>query len=194
MSTPKVNSKGQQELNKAAEQIDAFSQNIRELSDARSMEGVKKAESEPQTKLSQKEIANSKDIYLKPLKTVHSKEPFNEKFREQYNFQKEYVHFIAENYELIGCNIEKWTKEFPGQPAEYWEIPTNKPVWGPRFLAESLRKCNHHVFTMDERIPTTSSDQFGTYTGRMVVDTVKQRLDARPVSSSTSIFVGASGF
>ena len=49
-----------------------------------------KEEVEAQTKLSSKEIAKSKDIYLKPIKTIsRSKESkFNEKFRNDWNFAK----------------------------------------------------------------------------------------------------------
>jgi hypothetical protein len=178
---PKVNSAGQKELDKTAAQIDAFEQNIKDMTIER-MEGAKPQEIEAQTKLSQKEISNSKDIYLKPIKTQPSKEPFNEKWRNDYNFQ-------------IGNNIEVWTKRFPGQPAEYWEVPTNKPIWGPRYLAEQIRNCNYHVFSMDERVPTGAADQMGTYTGKIVVDTVKSRLSANPVNTSTkSIFMGAQGF
>jgi hypothetical protein len=190
---PKVNSAGQRELDKVGAQFDAFEKNVKDLG-ANRMEGVKREESEPQTKLSQKEIGNSRDIYLKPKKTAHSKEVFNEKFRKDYEFQKEYVQLIAENYELIGSMIEMWTKPFPGMPAEFWEVPVNTPVWAPRYVAENLRKCNYHVFSMQENVGVTGSDQMGTYTGKMVVDTVKQRLDARPVSGAKSIFMGASGF
>lgn len=191
---PKVNSASQKELDKTAAQIDAFEQNIKEMTLDR-MEGAKKEEIDPQTKLSQREIAKSADIHLKPMKIQHSKEPFNEKWREDFNYQKEYVQFIAENYELIGSSIEVWTKRFPGQPAEYWEVPVNKPVWGPRYLAEQLRKCNYHVFSMHESMGVTGGDQMGTYTGKMVVDTVKQRLSANPVNTSNkSIFMGAQGF
>lgn len=190
---PKVNSAGQKELDKVGAQFDAYQKEIQDLTQDK-MEGVKKEESEPQTRLSQKEIASSKDVYLKPKKSAHSKEVFNEKFRKDYEFQKEYVQLIAENYELIGSVIEMWTKPFPGMPAEYWEIPVNTPIWAPRYVAENLRKCNYHVFSMQENVGTTGSDQMGTYTGKMVVDTVKQRLDARPVSGAKSIFMGASGF
>lgn len=190
---PKVNSNSQKELDKVGAQFDSFEKNVKDLTQDR-MEGVKKEEIDPQTKLSEKEISKSKDIYLKPKKTAHSKEAFNEKFRKDYEFQKEYVQLIAENYELIGSMIEMWTKPFPGMPAEFWEVPVTTPVWAPRYLAEQLRKCNYHVFSMQENVGVTGSDQMGTYTGKMVVDTVKQRLDARPVSGSKSIFMGASGF
>ena len=59
-------------------------------------------ETEPQTKLSQRQIAESNDVYLKPIKSIGSSVKFNENFREKWNFAKEYVYFIAENNEIIG--------------------------------------------------------------------------------------------
>jgi len=61
------------------------------------------------------------------------------------NFQKEYVQFIAENKEIIGETIEIWTRPFGGMPAEFWKVPVNKPVWGPRYLAEQIKRCYYLV-------------------------------------------------
>lgn len=193
-SAPKPNlshSKSQQELDKADAEFKKFDAEVKEMTLDR-MNSAPKEETEG-PKLSQKEIRNSKDIYLKPERVISSQEKFNEKFRDAYNFQKEYVNFVAENLEVIGETIEKWTKEFPGQDCEFWKIPTNKPVWGPRYVAESLKKCNYHVFSMDEK-EVIGADGTASYTGRMVVDSVKQRLDAHPVSARRSVFMGASGF
>lgn len=191
-SKPQVShSKSQQELDRADAEFKKFDAEVKEMT-LDSMNHAPKVETEG-PKLSQKEINNSKDIYLKPERTISSKEKFNEAFRDDYNFAKEYVQFIAENLEIIGETIEKWTKDFPGVPAEFWKIPTNKPVWGPRYLAESLKRCNYHIFSMDER-QIVGADGMGSYTGKIVVDSVKQRLDAHPVSSRKSVFMGASGF
>ena len=134
-----------------------------------------------------------KDIYLRPARAIGSKEPFNEKFRASYNFDKEPVKFLAENKELIGEAIELWTKPYPGMPAEFWIIPTNKPVFAPRYVAEQLkRKFYHRLKTEENKI--TSSDGFGQNTGMIVVDTTVQRLDAQPVSTRKSIFMGGSNF
>lgn len=188
---PHVNSGGQKELDKADTEFKKFDSEIKEMTLDR-MNMAPHAET-PEARVSQKEIQKNNDIYLKPLRTVTSREKFNEKFRDDYNFKKEYVNFIAQHNELIGADIEKWTKEFPGQPAEYWEIPTNKPVWGPRYLAESLTKCSYHVFSMDEG-SVSNSDGRASYTGKMVVDCVKHRLNAVPVTTNKSIFMGATGF
>jgi hypothetical protein len=184
-------SKSQQEIDRADAEFKKFDEEVKSMTLDR-MNAAPKSETE-EPKLSQKEIAKSNDIYLKPDRTIASKEPFNEKYRDEFNFQKEYVNFTATNNEIIGENIEKWTKAFPGQPAEFWKIPTNKPVWGPRYVAESLKKCSYHVFSMDER-QVVGADGMGSYTGRIVVDSIKQRLDAHPVSQRKSVFMGASGF
>lgn len=180
------------ELTKAKEQIDKFDENIKEMTMDR-MNKAPKEEVEPQTKLSQKEIEKSKDIYLKPKRSISSREKFNEDYRKEYEFQKEYVQFIAEHKELIGENIETWTKPFAGLPAEYWEVPTNKPVWGPRYLAENIKRCNYHRLKMQQNM-ITGADGMGQYYGTMAVDTTVQRLDAIPVSTRKSFFMGANNF
>lgn len=188
---PKVNSEGQRELDKASEQIKAFDESVKDMTLDR-MNAAPKEENEPQTKISQLDISKSKDIYLKPTRSIGSREKFNEDFREQYNFDKEYVHFIAENHEIIGEDIELWTKPYAGMPAEFWKVPTNKPVWGPRYLAENIKKCNYHRFTMQNK--TIEASNIGQIYGSMAVDTTIQRLDARPTSNKKSVFMGASGF
>lgn len=197
---PKVNnSLAEQELDKAQAQLKEFSDNVNELTLDR-MNQAPKLETEPQTKLSQAEIAKSKDIYLKPKRSlppgVHPKtgiqEKFNERFRSQYDFAKEYVHFTAENNEIIGETIDIWTKPFPGCNCEWWEVPTNKPIWGPRYLAEQLKKKSYHRLKMENRV--SGSSGLGIDYGTIAVDTTIQRLDAHPVSNRKSIFMGAVNF
>lgn len=193
---PRINSEGQQELDKAKEQIDAFSEQIHSLN-LDTLHAGKKEEVEPQTKLSQAELNRSKDIYLKPSRSISSKEKFNEGFRDEYNFAKEYVHFTAENKEIIGETIELWTKPYPGMPAEFWQVPTNKPIWGPRYLAERIRGCQYRVLKMDESPAennTSSRDSVAVYKGVIQVDKQVSRLTAEPVSNRRSVFMGASDF
>lgn len=187
---PETNSLGNQELDKAEKQFEAYEQNIKDLTLDR-MNQAPKLEIEPQTKIAQVDIAKSREIYLKPEKTIQSKEKFNEDYREEYNFAKEYVQFTAENKEIIGESIELWTKPFAGIPCELWKVPVNRPVWGPRYLAERLKACQYHRLTMQER--PVSGDSMGQYYGHMVADNIVQRLDAIPVSSRKSIFMGAAG-
>lgn len=188
---PKVNSDGQKELDKAQAQFEAFDENVKTMTLDR-MNAAPKEETEPQTKLSSKEIEKSKDIYLKPKRSISCKEKFNEKYRDSYNFDKEYVHFIAENKEIIGETIDLWTRPYPGMPAEEWEVPVNKPVWGPRYLAEQIKRKFYHRLMMQQA--PTSSDSMGQYYGTMAVDTTVQRLDAIPVSKRKSVFMGAGAF
>jgi hypothetical protein len=189
---PKVNSAGERELENVAKQFDAFDANVKELTQD-AMNKAPKLETEPQTKIAKADIEKSKDVYLKPKRTIGSVEKFNEKFREQFNFAKEYVCFIAENKELIGEAIELWTKPFPGLPAEEWVVPANTPVYGPRYLAERLKSCNYHRLVMKQSMSDNRNPDAMFY-GNMVADSIIQRIDAFPVSNTKSIFMGASGF
>jgi hypothetical protein len=182
----------QTEIEKCRQRLDAFEEQVKELTLDR-LNQTPKAEEEPQTKLSSKQIEKSKDIYLKPERSIGSKEKFNEKFREEYNFAKEYVQFIAENKEIIGEAIEIWTKPFPGMPAEYWKVPTNKPIWGPRYLAEQIKRKYYHRLVMQSNV-LTNSDGMGQYYGTMAADTTIQRLNAEPVNTKKSVFMGAANF
>jgi hypothetical protein len=186
---PKVNSSAQKELDKAEKQFEAFDNQVKDLTLDR-MNMAPKPELEPQTKLSQKDIEKSKDIYLKPIKTIGCRDKFNEDYRKDYEFAKEYVHFIAENKEIIGESIDIWTRPFAGMPAEEWLVPTNKPVWGPRYLAEQIKSKYYHRLVMQQS-SVTGSDGMGTYHGSIVADTTIQRLDARPVGARKSVFTGA---
>lgn len=177
------------ELDKMQKQFDKFDKEVKDLTTDR-MNLAKKEEKEPQTLMSQKDIEKSKDLYLKPNRTIGSREKFNERFREDYNFQKEYVRFIAENNEVKGETITMWAKPFPGCPAEEWIVPVNKPIWAPRYVAEQIKAANYRRLKMDQQ-KTTSSDGMGTYYGSIVAEATVQRLDALPVSTRKSIFMGA---
>ena len=194
MAKPKaVSSLAEKELDKAESQLNAFESNIKEMTLDR-MNAAPKEESKPQVQLSQKDIEKSADIYLKPKRAIGSREKFNEDYREQYNFAKEYVYFTAQNNEIIGEALEFWTKPFAGVPAEEWHIPVNKPIWAPRYVAEQIKACKYHRFTMKDHV-TTGGDQKGNqYYGSMAVDTTIQRLDAMPTSQKKSVFMGSSGF
>lgn len=182
----------EKELDKAEKQFDAFDQNIKELTHDR-MNMAPKLEEEPQTKMSVREQQKAADIYLKPHKTIGCRDKFNEKFRDQYNFDKEYVRFIAENKEVIGETIDIWTRPFGGMPAEEWLVPVNKPVWGPRYLAEQIRRKTYHRLVM-QRNTVRDVDHMGTYDGQMVADSTIDRLTAMPVTDRKSIFMGSNGF
>jgi hypothetical protein len=190
---PKANSSlAQKELDKAEAQFQEFDNQVKEMTLDR-MNAAPKLDVDQQTKLSQKDIEKSKDIYLKPSRSIASKERFNETYRDDYNFAKEYVQFIAENKEIIGEEIDLWTKPYPGMPAEEWKIPVNKPVWGPRYLAEQIKRASYHRLMMVEN-RVTGMDGMGQYYGSMAADSIIQRLDAIPVSQRKSIFMGSGAF
>lgn len=177
------------ELQKAEKQLDAFDASVRSLTLDR-MNMAPKVDQEMQTTMSRNELARSTDTYLKPSKSIGSAEKFNENYRKEYEYAKEYVHFIAENKMIIGEIIEMWTKPFAGVAAQFWQVPVNKPIWAPRYLAEQIKRAKYHILSMRDTV-TTSSDQMGQYYGSMAVDSTIQRLDAHPVGNTASIFMGA---
>lgn len=187
-----TNSLAEKELDKAEKQFEKFDNEIKEMTFDRANE-AKKEDVEQQTKIANSDIDKMKDLYIKPFKSVSSREKFNEKYRKDFNYSMEYVQFIAENKEIIGDTIEIWTKPFAGMPAEFWKIPCNKPIWGPRHLAEQIKRCCYHRFVMQQNVLTETAGA-GQFYGSMAVDTTVQRLDAIPVSSRRSIFMGANNF
>lgn len=175
--SPSVDTTGKNELDKLQNKFDEYHQQIKDLS-IDELNTAPALNQEPQTKLSSTERDKVKEIYLKPKVTIGSKEKFNEKFRESYEFDKQYVCFEAENNEIIGETITIWTKPYPGLPAEEWEVPTNKPVWGPRYLANQITNCKYHRFTMQNNL--IGNDHMGSYHGYMIAKNTINRLNAHP--------------
>lgn len=189
---PKItNSLAERELDKAEKQFEAFDQEVKKMTLDRMNESPRQ-EMESQTKIAKSDLEKSKDIYLKPKRSIMSREKFNEDYRKEYEFSKEYVNFIAENREIIGETIDMWTKPFAGMPAEEWEVPTNKSVWAPRYVAEQIKSKSYHRLIMQDR--PISEDGVAQYYGTMSVDKTIQRLDAYPVQNKKSIFMGAVNF
>lgn len=191
MSKPKVSASSQKELDKAEVKFEQFNEEVKNLSHD-TIRSAPIKETESQTKLSSREISNSKEIYLKPERTLSDVAKFNERFRDEWNFQKEMVNFIAEHKEIIGDTIEMWTRPFGGVGASFWKIPTNKSVWAPRYVAEQIKRKRYVRFTTENR--ATGTEGGHTFYGNLVAETQIQRLDATPVSSRKSIFMGSSGF
>jgi len=187
----KINQKTQQELQKIDQQFQAHEASVKSMTLDKTNE-VPLQEVDPQIKLSQREIEKSKQIYLKPKRSISCRDKFNEAYRDEYNFRKEHVQFIAENRELKGDMIELWTRPYGGLSAEFWEIPSNVPVWGPRYLAEQIRRKTYTRFVMT--MASTAQDGMGQYYGSMAAETKIARLTAEPVTNQKSIFMGAVGF
>ena len=195
MARPKAKSQPEQELEKAQEQFEKFDEQVKTLTQDE-MNKAPMEDAEPQTKISSKQFNEAPEIYLKPTRTIdppcHPKtgkriDVFNEKFRKQYEFDKKYVRFIAENLEIIGEVITLWTRPYPGVPAEMWEVPTNKPIWGPRYLAEQIKRKCYHVLTMEDH-KVTGADHTGTYIGAMVSKSTRHRLNATPAPKTQISF------
>lgn len=180
----------QKELDNVEKQVSQVEESIKSMTMDKMNEAPRQ---ETELKMSQKQINNSSDEHLKPIKYVGCKENFNEKFRDEYNFKNEYVRVVCQHNELRGDAIEKWSRPYPGLPAEFWRIPTNRPVSIPRYLAEEVKSCSYHRLVMDEKKVTDTAGG-GTFYGAMQVDTIVQRLDAFPAAERKSIFMGASGF
>jgi hypothetical protein len=194
---PRVNSEGQKELDKAIQQFDAFDDQVKSMTlDTMNQAPVK--EVDQQTKMSQSELDKSKEIYLKPKRSfppgvnpkTGEREKFNEKFRSEYEFQKQYVRFIAQNNEIIGESIEFDLKKFPGTNVESWVVPVNKPVWAPRMVAERIKGSKYHKLIMKDQ--TSGSDGNAQYYGTMAVSNTIQRLDAQPAPENRSVFMQSS--
>jgi hypothetical protein len=179
---PKVNAKGQQELDKAQEHFDQFDAQVKALTlDERNKAPI--ADFEPQTKMSNREIAASAVQYIKPARSIGSREKFNEAYRQDYERAKTYVKCIVENNEIKGERVDLWTKPFPGMPAELWELPTNKPIAVPSYVAERCANCTYHVLVTEEK-SITEVNSFGSMYGAMVVKETRHRIDARPVGNA----------
>jgi hypothetical protein len=185
---PNMNSESEKELDKVEGQFKDFADNVNSLTLDR-MNQAPKHEVEQQTKLSQQDLSKKKEIYLKPHRTVSCQDKFNEDYRTQFEYDKEYVQFIAENREILGEDIDIWTRPYGGMPAEWWKVPVNKPVWGPRYLAEQIKRCYYHSLIMKQST-SVGGDQMGEYYGAMAADTTIQRLDAMPVSTRRTVFMG----
>jgi len=176
------------DLEQAKQVADNFEKSMKDLRETDRFAPVKETEG-PQ--MSQKDINSSKDIYLKPVRSLSDGQKFDENYRDEYNFFKEYVCFIAEHKEIIGEKIEIWTKKYKGIPAEYWEVPPGKVVWGPRYLADRIAECHYRRLKTEDHTQTASG-HVGTFTGALVVDHEVARLTATPVTKGRkSVFMSA---
>jgi hypothetical protein len=186
------NSYVQDQLDLASDKAKVFEESVKEMTLDR-MNQAPIEEKPPQIEVSQADRSKQKEIYLKPVRTIGTTQKFNEKFRKEYEYDKTFVRFEAENHEIFGEDLDLWTKPYQGVPAEEWKVPTNKAVWGPRYLAEQIKRKRYHRLVMKENV-TVGGDHAGTYYGSMAADTTIQRLDARPVAEKTSVFMGARNF
>lgn len=177
----------QKEIDNVDKQLNQQEADIKSLDIDRSNTQAKEY---PEHKISQKDIEKAPELYLKPKRAVGSREKFNEDYREAYNHAKQYVQYTVQHEEAKGDIIEMWTKPFAGMPAEFWIIPSGRPVWIPRYVADKLENgcCYHRLKTEDK--PTTGDGKIQYY-GSMVVDDLIYRISARPVSTRKLISMGS---
>lgn len=187
MVRPKVGPEGQKELDNIETLLNDVGTHNKSL-DYDQRLSAPKQETEPQTKIARSEIDKAPEIYLKPKRSFPAREKFNEKFRDQYNYDREYVEFIAENNEVIGESADFWIKKFPGTPCEEWVIPVNKPVWAPRYVKQRLEECGYTVFRASQSL---KSEEGINYNGYLEIQERKNRLNAREVSKKKNIYMGS---
>lgn len=188
MTVPKVNSEGQKELKRAQEKFDTFNEEMKSYNPFDT--NASNLETDPQTKISTREANKIDAPYIKPIRSISrtnyqtsksdSRSYFDEKHRKLHDEDWEYVKCIVENAEIPGESVEVWTAKWGCDPAHFWRVPVNKPVMIPRLLAMQLAKCQYHKLIMNDSVVTEQS-HVGTITGGIVVDVVKNRINARPV-------------
>jgi hypothetical protein len=182
MERPKVNSEAQKELDKAEVRFEEYQNQLKKLDP---FDRTKDVETEPQTKLSTKEAKYADALYIKPARSIASKEKFNEQYRKAWEHDWEYVKCVVENNEIVGEKIETWTKRYAGDPAHFWILPSNKPIYIPRLLAKQISQCKYvRYVAQDPRITGGGDGVSSGYFTDMVAETVKHRLDARPLSGA----------
>ena len=189
-SKPDATPGAQKELDKAEKQFDQFEKEIKDLTLDSMNAAPKEAPSEVQvvketsrrTKTSTSS-QNARSLLRKS--SMRSSAKIITSLRNTSNSLRRIKRLLERR---LTCG----TKPFPGMPAEEWEIPTNKPIWAPRYVAEQIKKCTFHRLVMEDR--PVSADHAGSYYGSMISKNTIQRLDAHPVVERKSVFMGASGF
>lgn len=186
---PRVNSEGQRELEKVETQLIRTVEETKKIDPLSAREKLKHIEHDEQTKLSTKQLQDNV-IVLKPTKYLMAVgQKFNEDFRDDYNYAKQYVQFVYEHQEEKGSTLEMWTKPFPGVPAELWLIPANKPISAPRYVKEQIERMNYITRKYVEKAEI-GSDFMGTYHGVLEAETVQDRAITRDIPKTKRVFIG----
>ena len=104
---------------KEVEKLDAQFKRFDEQAKSLTLDQMNKAplqDIEQQTLMSIRQQNRMDAPYIKPERTIGCRAAFNEKFRKQWEHQKQYVRCMVENLEIIGENVECWSKPFAGVP------------------------------------------------------------------------------
>lgn len=169
----------QKEIDRLDAEFNAKQQQMSSLSQDE-MNKAPIAETEHQTKLSKQEVKQYDAPEIKPSQTIPG---IGKRKPEQDNLRRrawELVKVVAENCEVIGEKIELWHKApFSGEPCTFWQIPVNKPIYIPRFLADHLMTRNYHRLVMQET--PVENNQYGQVIGQMIASETRRRLDCRIV-------------
>lgn len=187
MARPQLNAEGQKELDKADEQFEAFKSKISSYNPLDNRKPVE--EVDPVIKLSNREMQKMDAPYIKPVRSISrpkgDKMPvyWNEKYQRIHDYDWEYVKCKVENKEIINDDVECWTCKYGCDPAHFWKVPVNKPVYIPRLLASQLAQCKYNKLIMQEE-KIRSSDGMATYTGTMEVEQTINRINCTSVASS----------
>jgi hypothetical protein len=142
-------------------------------------------ETDPQTKLSKKQLNEMGYIIIKPKKRIGTIQKPEPKWQKEREHAWQLVKAILENKESPGEVIEMWTHPFKGDNYDFWELPTNKPILIPRHLANDVAASNYVQYKMEaDEKQIVNEDGAATYIGKMVTTTRKQRLSAQPYVDS----------
>lgn len=186
---PRVDTQGQAQLTAVEENLNATIAQAKEVNPIEARHFAPKLEREEQTKLSSQELRKN-IMVLKPVKVLFAVgQKFDEKFRDSYNYDKEYVDFVYEHQEEKGAPLEMWTKPYPGVPAEMWIIPANKSVSAPRYVQKQIDQMNYITRKYVDKAQV-GSDFAGSYHGALEVENVVDRATTREVSKKVNVFMG----
>lgn len=131
---------------KAVEQVVEIQKDLNSLDvDTINEKAPKPEEVEPQTKLTNKQMADSLGCrYIEPKRKLSAFGTLPENLKKEHAHDWEYVKGIYENFESIGEAAEFWLCLYPGDPDCMWQIPANIPVYVPRMVAKHLESIQQY--------------------------------------------------
>lgn len=144
-------------------EVVSLQQDLNALSVDKINETAPKADPEPQTQLSMKEIAKAENVpYIEPKRKIKGFGKLPEKLVAEHKRDWEYVKGIFENFVVNGEPVKFWLSVYPGDPDCLWEIPANRPVYVPRMVAKHLEDVmKYHTFSyLEKHQQTMAPDDF----------------------------------
>jgi len=108
----------------------------------RAMATTPEGESEKKLTISEFKKKFPDALYLEPIQKIPTGAPRNpqyEKVHGSLEYLMEYVVGVFES-QMIGGNLKFDLAEIPGVDYCRWEVPVNKPVGVPRYVAKHLQK------------------------------------------------------